>query len=436
MSRLWSDRTRRLSREGTWIAAGQGLTVLGALVGVRLLTGQLEPAAYGELALGMTLSTLLNQTLLGALGSGVIRFYAPAAERSDLGGYLRSVRNLVAWTTWIALVLVAVGVAALLVAGNARWIPLTVAAATYALFAGYGSFLNAIQNAARQRAIVAAHQALDAWARGLLALALTMWLGATSTNAMIGYATASVVVVASQYAFFRMTLAPAAGDSRESTAWRESMLEYSWPFAAWGVFTWAQQASDRWALELYASTEDVGVYSLLYQLGYYPVAMMTGMVVQFVSPVIFQRAGDGTDTQRNASVSLLARRLTAVALVTTAAAFVVALGFHREVFALLAAEEYGRVSHLLPWILLGGGLFAAGQTIALNLLSQMKARQMIVSKIVTALAGCALNFIGAYAYGVTGVVIAGVMFSGIYLTWMLRLSNGATGAVTNGEVPA
>jgi hypothetical protein len=36
---------------------------------------------------------------------------------------------------------------------------------------------------------------------------------------------------------------------------------------------------------------------------------------------------------------------------------------------------------------------------------------------------------------VTGVVIAGVMFSGIYLTWMLRLSNGATGAVTIAELP-
>jgi len=48
------SRLCRLSREGSWVVMGQAATVIGSLAGVRLLSELLDPAAYGELALGMT----------------------------------------------------------------------------------------------------------------------------------------------------------------------------------------------------------------------------------------------------------------------------------------------------------------------------------------------------------------------------------------------
>ena len=75
-ARFPSARSRRVSIEGSWILIGQGAAVLGSIVGVRVMTGLLNPAAYGELALGMTAATLVNQTILGPLLNGVSRFYA------------------------------------------------------------------------------------------------------------------------------------------------------------------------------------------------------------------------------------------------------------------------------------------------------------------------------------------------------------------------
>ena len=61
---LRSRRLRRLSIESLWVALGYAAAIAGALAGVRLLTEMLDATSYGVLALGLTVSTLVNQTLL------------------------------------------------------------------------------------------------------------------------------------------------------------------------------------------------------------------------------------------------------------------------------------------------------------------------------------------------------------------------------------
>jgi O-antigen/teichoic acid export membrane protein len=415
------ERFHRLSKEGLWIVLGQAAAVLGSLVGVRLLTELLDPAAFGELALGLTVAALVNQTVLGPLANGVTRFYAPAQEQADLGGYLTAVRRLVAAATMIIVLMTLLTVAGLLTAGRSQWIGIATAALLFATLSGYNAILNGIQNAARQRAIVALHQGMESWVRFLAAAGLLLCLGATSTVAMLGYAVAVTLVLGSQYVFFRRTVHKnsAAPDQKD---WQRQVWKYSWPISVFGMFTWVQLASDRWALELFATTREVGTYAALFQLGYYPMSMASTMAMQFLAPIFYQRAGDASDSRRNAVVNKLSWNLTGFSLGATGTAFLLSLLFHRQIFQLLVAHEYAAVSHLLPWMLLAGGIFAAGQTIALNLMSQMRTHTMMAAKIVTALAGVALNFAGAYWLGTAGIVIASVLFSVLYFSWMAVLS--------------
>ena len=114
--------------------------------------------------------------------------------------------------------------------------------------------------------------------------------------------------------------------------------------------------------------------------------------------------------------------MTQLVVAVTCTAFVFTLFFHRMILSALVAPEYLSVSPYLPWMLLSGGLFAAGQTISLNLMSQMRTRAMIAVKIATALLGTLLNFAGAYWHGIAGIVIASNLFSMSYFAWMVALA--------------
>lgn len=415
---LNSPRFQRLAKEGSWIVAGQIATVLGALVLVRVLTEYLEPAQYGQLALGLTVAGLVNQVVVGGVTAGIGRFYSIAAEKNDLPGYLHASRRLMGYATTAVVAIALVLMAGLFWLGYSQWMGLAAVALVFSVLSGYNASLSGIQNAARQRAIAAFHDGLDAWLKILLAVGVMLWLGSSSTGVVLGYALSSLLVTGSQLFFLRRLIHPQGEKPQVSSNWGRQIWVYSLPFSTWGVFSWAQQISDRWALQAFASTEDVGLYAVAFQLGYVPIGLATGMVMTFIGPILYQRSGNATDHARNASVHLIAWRMTFVSLLVTALAFILMFSLHEWVFHLLVSAKYHAASYLLPWIVLAGGIFSAGQMLSLKLMSEMKTSSLTIVKITTALIGVLCNVLGAIYFGMEGVVGALVVFSVIYFVWM------------------
>jgi O-antigen/teichoic acid export membrane protein len=207
----------------------------------------------------------------------------------------------------------------------------------------------------------------------------------------------------------------------EITRWLNQMREYAWPFASWGLFTWMQVSSDRWALQAFSTTTIVGFYSVLYTLGYYPIQQLSNMVVKFISPVLYGRAGDGSDASRMANAWGLNKLIIVCALILTILATLLTAILHPWVFALLVAPEYREISTFLPWMVLSSGLFAAGQIACLSLMIGSTTRVLISPKIGIGVMGVVLNALAAYKWGLKGVVTASIVLSFIYLIWILVL---------------
>lgn len=422
ISFIGSSRFRRLAKEAGWLFIGQIASVAGTLVMVRVLTEYLDPAQYGELALSLTLAALVNQVVMGGIINGIGRFYSIAAEKQNFGSYLNASLHLLGYATMAVLVIGSTLIACMLWLKYSHLIELVVTVIVFSLLGGYNSTLSSIQNAARQRAVVAFHGGLNAWLNIPLAVGMMLWLGKTSTSVVIAYICASLLVTASQFFFMRRTITAQQLQSSDYKPWMLQMWAYSRPFCIWGLFTWMQQISDRWALHFFATTTEVGQYALLFQLSYTPIAMVTAMAISFLGPILYQRSGDARDQARNANVHRLSWRMTYLSLMVTLLGFAITFMMHEWFFYILVAPVYRDISYLLPWGVLAGGIFAAGQVLALKLMSEIKSATMSSAKIITALMGILFNVIGAERAGIHGVVGALLAFSVIYFIWMAMLA--------------
>lgn len=411
-----SFKYSRIAKESAWIAFGQFAFIAGMLVLVRVLTELLTPRALGDLALGFTIATLVNQVVMGGITNGIGRYYSVAVEQKDLSGYLAASKQLFFRATFIVLLLGAFLGFGLLTAGYSQWAGLSCAVLVCSIFSSVNSILNGVQNAARKRAVVALHSGVLAWAKIVFAIALVFLFGATSTVVAVSYAFASLFVTCSQFVFLKRLLKSnnVCRHGRSSGGWEARIWDFSWPFSVWGVFTWTHLASDRWALEVFTSTHEVGQYAILFQLGYGPIGMATGVLMTLVGPILYQRSGEANNLERNSEVHSLAWRIALISLTFTGTAFFLSFFLHERIFEILVAQPFRNISHYLPCILLAGGVFATGQMLSLKLLSDIRSGALLGVKVGTALVGIAGNVIGAWLYGIEGIVASLVLFSIVY----------------------
>lgn len=419
-------RIKRLAKEGSWILIGQIATVTGALVLVRVLTEYLDPAQYGQLALGLTIAGLVNAVVMGGIINGIGRFYSIAAEKQDLGGYLHATRHLLAYATVAVVAIGLMLIASLLWLGYSQWIGLTAAALVLSALSGYNSALNGIQNAARQRAVVAFHSGLDAWLKILLAVGVVLWLGASSSAVVIGYACSSLLITFSQLIFLRHTIPQQHTHTQNHQQWMHQMWTYSLPFATWGIFGWAQQSSARWALEMFTTTASVGFYSVLSQLGYAPIQVVTAFMMTFLTPILFAKAGDACCSVRNENVDKLINKLAMLGLVLTGCAFIVAMLFHSYIFQLFVSHRYFSVSHYLPWFVLSGGIFTVAQIYASRLMTLMMPNKMIAASIGSSAIGIISAYVGVYYFSLQGAMASLLVHAISYFIWIVATGRSLT----------
>lgn len=423
--RTFWQRLVSVRGEMTWVVIGQAAAALGGIVGVRLLTHWLPPEAYGQLALGLTLATLIQQGMLSPFTGAGLRFYAAAQSNSELGVFHIALKSCLTRATLLVSAILILGICGLYFAQQLEWIPILFWSILFAVFCGLSTTLDGMQNAARQRVVVAWHDGLGVWLRFLMGTAAVIILGARATNALIGFTLASLIVFGSQYWFFsrdRVPLKLEALDSDKIEKWRRAIVAYGWPFATFGIFVWVQGASERWALNFFADTAQVGEYAVLFQLGFYPITMLSGMFMQLLTPMVFQVAGNGENADQVRQCRRLATKLSLATLVATGGLAIIAKSVASQLFALIVPPSYWTCAYLLPYVVLTSGIFAAGQISCLGLMSGTSTKELILPKVGTAIIAVVLNIAGAYIGGLRGVILASLLFSLLHLAWVFHLS--------------
>ena len=185
------------------------------------------------------------------------------------------------------------------------------------------------------------------------------------------------------------------------------MLKIIYPASFWGVFIWMQQASDKWALQLFNGTNDVAKYAVLYQVGYTPIVMLMGILMTLFIPLLYR----GEDIHPK-----LFSRLMIFLSVLTIAGMGIAQILGGFIMSLVASREYYELKSFLPFMILAAGLYSGGDLLTVRLMTQIRTMEILIIKITASGFGLTINFLLAYLYGIEGVVLGLVCFGLIYLS--------------------
>ena len=422
---------KSIAIEGFAVTCGQIMAAIGGLAGVRMLTEILKPDEYGNLSLGLTIALIANQIIMGPLGNGVIRFYAAACEINQKNIFILATLKLIKKYIILIGVISLLSVWVLSPVISTAWMDIIIAATFFAIISGAAGVLGGIQMAARHQVITSVHQGAEPWLRVIGAVSLVALLGASGYIALLGYGLGSAIILASQYKFLEKLRDSNANKLnnesgiREKLKWKINITKYSTPFAFWGIFTSLQLASDRWAIQAISGSSDVGVYSVLYQIGYYPITLVTGILAQTITPHLFERAGAGDDRRRLKNSFAMVYKSAAVCLIITTIMAIAAELMHEFIFSLLVAPAYRVISAMLPLMVIAGGIFSTGQIISLALQSRSTVNALVAPKIGSAILGILGNIIGAYFYGIEGILFSMLGYSTTYLVWVYILSKNS-----------
>jgi len=411
-------KVKRLAKEGSWIVFGQAATIAASLFLVRELTTSLTPFEYGQLALGLTIAGLIDQVMMGGIINGATRFYSIAAQKKDLNSYFSAVKRLFAISSLAILLLGVVTALLLTVFNKSHLILLIVVTLIFSITSAINGLASGIQNAARQRALVAFHGCIDAWLKIGMALIFINIFGPISYAVVMGYVLSGLFTVGSQLFFLKDVIPRGLLSKLTEDHWARKIRDYARPFALWGILGWAQQSSTRWALEFLTTTENVGLYSVLNQLSYAPIVIFTSMAMTLLMPIFFERYGDGSNQSKIQEVKLLTRAIVITGLIVTAISFISTFYLHSYIFNIFVGKSFSSVSFLMPYLVLAGGIFAVAQIYASQIMAMLMPEKITAASIGSSVVGVVSSFVGVYFFSVAGAVFAMVLHSMAYLLFI------------------
>jgi len=417
---------RKFGSEAFWTAFGIFFSTLGIFVGVRLLTSILEPAEYGWLALAISFAMALNYSVGDGLSAGIIRFYSVALLDGGAGWYWRSIRKVLV-AVWILFGILAVltSTGLLLRGFEIEKILMCVLVLLFGGLVVTNASGNALQTGARNRKLFSLHQNLFEWGRFLVAYLFVVCWQETALAALAGFVAASLLVLGSQLFWVKKKILAEWSQEESRKDSTGEFFHYVWPVMIGGIFVWLQMFTDRWALTLFSTLDEVGVYFAVYQVSYAPMLYFSKFLINFLSPIFYGRIGDGTDRDAFRQTLLSNEKIAVCSLVALGIVVPGASFVGETICSVLIDQKYSFGFWAFPWILATGGIFSIAQQLIISIYSSLDVRLIVPLRGLSAMLAGVCYFTGVFFFGFEGVVFGGLLFSTLFLccvftiAWML-----------------
>ena len=384
-----------------------------ALISVPILTAAISPGAYGAYYLIASVATLLSAGAVGWLGSAAVRFYWPARREHRLDEYLASVF----WSGLAALCVAAVlaGAATWLLRGQlSREVLVLVPSALLFLVPNFlTDVLSQVLRTAKNSKVFARVQIVGSLLSTAIAVALVWFtpLGAAGIfiGGAIGWTLMFIPILRA------LSLEGSFAPSHVDRPMLGEFVRYGLPLVPVGLATWVLVFIDRFMVEAFRGTAEVGLYSVAYSLGERFMMLATAPLLLAIVPTLMeafenhgQAAAEQTQQQSVRYFALVTFPLLAGIAVTAPV-----------VMRVFTSPDYWSAWPVLA-VIAAGSLFSGFSQVATSGLALHKKTAVIMTNILIASAFNVIAnvvFIPRYGYMAAAYTTLGAWLIMMLLSW-------------------
>jgi O-antigen/teichoic acid export membrane protein len=393
---------RRIFGDAFWALFGQLASALALLAGTRILTEQVTPAVYGQVA-------LLN----GFVALGVAVFSYPficagmrlspecqtAAERADLH---RIVSGLTGRSTVLAV--------APLMFGSAVYGYLTHTDIGVFMLAGILLAVTVRRELNIQLLIgerkhrgASLRQTCDSILRPLFAIVLVGWGGAKAEWVLLGYIAASAVS--------SMTWKSRSSKNKRSPHarhFKSALWAYALPLIPMELIFWVNGLADRYVIGYMLTAAEVGLYAATYMIVNEAFNRSAMVLLRIFQPVYFQYFSQMRFKEGFRILWLWIACVMALGIVGVSLLYVT----KDWLAGWILAKSYHSAVDLMPAIAVGCALHALGTVMAQPLLAKKRTRLLLFGRICGAVAAAVSIPLMVQNFGLAGAALANPIYFG------------------------
>lgn len=262
----------------------QLLPALTSFITTPILTRLFLPAEYGDWALALSVCSFLVALTVSGLGSAVIRFFPAHKAQSSLGTFFitlfvfsTAITIIIAVASYLILPLFA----GILSSALTEYLPLILL-----IFIAQSIFMiyMAIIRAEEKSGVYTTFQLLLNYGSLGMGIFLVVVLGLRVEGLLLGTLLTLVLIIPILY-----MLATKGVDIRLKNFSPQDgvhMIEYAWPLSLGSVAMWGLRLSDLFIIGIFATTREVGLYTVSYNISSKSIELLVSLFLLSVSPMI------------------------------------------------------------------------------------------------------------------------------------------------------
>jgi O-antigen/teichoic acid export membrane protein len=374
-------------------APSQFLPALTAFITTPILTRLFPPAEYGYWALAANLSAFLVALAVSGYGSAVIRYYPIYKAKSTLNIFLATLVSSIVVTILVIGVLSTIGILLF-----KEYLPINlihlfpIILLIFISQSIFSVFIAALRAQARS-GYFTSFQLMTNYGGLALGLLLVLVFGLRVEGLLWGSFIA--VIISLPLLIFQVTKGIGIKPKFINLVEAKQLWLFAWPLMIGNVAMWGLRVSDLYIIGLFRPEQEVGIYSVSYNISAKSIEILVALFLLSVSPLVFR-------TWENEGREATEKILTMVTRVYLVFCLPAAIGLTVLAFpfvALLTSPEYYEGSKIVGFVVFSSVAWGLANIAMMGITIKKKALQIGTNQIIAAAAHIGLQMLLVPKYG-------------------------------------